>query len=148
MVSIFRINTLTPGDNLSDVATVMSQLRPAYTPEGLIEQIKRQQTQGYYLATVEDDDSVLCVAGFRFGENLAWGKHLYVDDLVTAAQERSRGAGKFMLDWLIDHAKTNGCVSLHLDSGVQRFAAHRFYLRAGFTISSHHFALALSDSTP
>jgi hypothetical protein len=46
-----------------------------------------------------------------------------------------------MLDWLKAHALELGCRQLQLDSGVQRFGAHRFYLREGFHISSHHFAI-------
>ena len=30
---------------------------------------------------------------------------------------------------------------LDLDSGVQRFPAHRFYLGQGMAITAHHFAL-------
>lgn len=33
----------------------------------------------------------------------------------------------------------------HLDSGVQRFGAHRFYLTKRMDISSHHFALRLKE---
>jgi GNAT superfamily N-acetyltransferase len=84
---------------------------------------------------------VLCVAGFVVGTKLAWSKHLYVDDLVTAAQHRSRGAGAKMISWLKAHALELGCQQLHLDSGVQRFEAHRFYLREGFNIGSHHFSI-------
>jgi len=39
------------------------------------------------------------------------------------------------------HAHERGCGQVHLDSGVQRFAAHRFYLRNGFDIASHHFSV-------
>jgi GNAT superfamily N-acetyltransferase len=66
---------------------------------------------------------------------------LYVDDLVTAERHRSTGAGTRMLDWLKAHALALGRRQLQLDSGVQRFGAHRFYLREGFHISSHHFAI-------
>lgn len=31
------------------------------------------------------------VAGFRVGENLAWGHYLYVDDLSTAPEARRQG---------------------------------------------------------
>jgi hypothetical protein len=46
-----------------------------------------------------------------------------------------------MLSWLKSHARELGCSQLHLDSGVQRFTAHRFYVREGFKISSHHFSI-------
>lgn len=67
------------------------------------------------------------------GSKLAWGKHIYIDDLVTAERHRSRGAGAKLMEWFKSYARSQGCDQLHLDSGVQRYAAHGFYLRAGFT---------------
>ena len=127
--------------DLARISDVLLELRPAFTKDALIGQIKAQQRTGYRVAYVEKAGEVLCVAGFVVGTKLAWGKHLYVDDLVTAERHRSTGAGKRMLDWLKAHALALGCRQLELDSGVQRFGAHRFYLREGFDISSHHFSI-------
>ena len=77
------------------------------------------------------------------GEWLAWGKALYVDDLVTDEAARSSGVGAAMMGWLVTHAREAGCAELHLDSGVQRYGAHRFYLTQRMNITSHHFALRL-----
>lgn len=126
---------------LERIAPVLLQLRSHFDERSLIERINVQQERGYQVAYVESDGEVLCVAGFVLGFKLAWGKHVYVDDLVTDASRRSSGAGKCMIDWLKSHAREQGCEQLHLDSGVTRFAAHRFYLREGFRISSHHFAI-------
>jgi GNAT superfamily N-acetyltransferase len=90
-----------------------------------------------------DDGKVVAVAGYRIAHNLAWGKFLYVDDLVSDASRRSAGHGRRLMDWLIETAEREGCDELHLDSGVQRFGAHRFYLRYGMDITSHHFRLTL-----
>jgi GNAT superfamily N-acetyltransferase len=128
--------------DLERISGVMLQLRTAFGKQALLAQIKEQMREGYKVAYVESDGEVLCVAGFVVGTKLAWGKHIYVDDLVTADRHRSKGAGAKMIDWLKDHARELGCEQLHLDSGVQRFGAHRFYLRHGFDISSHHFAVA------
>lgn len=127
--------------DLARAADVLLELRGAFDRDALIAQIKQQQQTGYRLAYVESDDEVLCVAGFVVGMKLAWGKHIYVDDLVTAARHRSKRAGARMIEWLKTHAFELGCDQLHLDSGVQRFAAHRFYLREGFNIASHHFSV-------
>lgn len=124
---------------------VMHQLRPHVSRELFLPQIRLQQPQCYQLAAVWEDRPA-AVAGFRICENLAWGVHLYVDDLVTDDHHRSRGYGAQLLAWLIAHARAHGCVQLHLDSGVQRFAAHRFYLRWGMRISSHHFTLDLAPA--
>ena len=123
------------------VGGVLLQLRPTFSKEQLIAQIKEQRLSGYRIAYVESDGEILCVAGFVVGTKLAWGKHIYVDDLVTAERHRSTGAGAKMIDWLKSYAREIGCGQLHLDSGVQRFAAHKFYLREGFSITSHHFSI-------
>ena len=126
------------------IAPVLLELRTHFeNTEDLIAQIKRQQQDGYQLAYVISDDEVLCVAGFIVAHKLAWDKHVYVDDLITSASNRSTGAGKCMIDWLKQYCKEQQCTQLHLDSGVQRFAAHKFYLREGFVISSHHFSMNL-----
>ena len=124
---------------------VMRQLRPHHDdPEAFVARIKLQQREGYVLASLAEDGAVRAVAGYRIGNNLAWGKYLYVDDLVTDTTKRSHGHGKKMLDWLFAQAREDGCDELHLDSGVQRVAAHRFYLRdGGMAITSHHFQASL-----
>jgi hypothetical protein len=49
-----------------------------------------------------------------------------------------------MLAWLIQHAAEKGCAGLHLDSGVQRKDAHRFYLREGMTLAAYHFKIPVA----
>ena len=127
--------------DLEKISGVLLQLRPSFDKQGLIAQIKEQQKYGYRIAYVESSGTVLCVAGFVVGTKLAWGKHIYIDDLVTDERHRSSGAGGFLIDWFKAYARSHGCEQIHLDSGVQRFAAHRFYLRKGFDIASHHFSI-------
>jgi GNAT superfamily N-acetyltransferase len=76
---------------------------------------------------------------------LAFGKHIYVDDLVTINNRRSKGVGKAIVNWLSEYAETHECNEIHLDSGVQRFSAHRFYFREKFHICSYHFKVTVSD---
>jgi GNAT superfamily N-acetyltransferase len=109
-----------------------------------VAQVRRQQAAGYELVRLLQSDRVVAVAGYRIGESLAWGRHMYVDDLVTDAGVRSSGLGQALLDWLRQRASAAGCGQLHLDSGVQRHDAHRFYLRNRMAITSHHFTLVLA----
>ena len=95
---------------------------------------------GLRLACIREDGRVVAVAGYRIANNLFCGKHLYVDDLVTAESERSKGHGKALLAWLRALAVENDCDVFHLDSGVQRKRAHQFYLREGMDLSSYHFS--------
>jgi len=52
---------------------------------------------------------------------------------------RSNGYGAQLLSWLKEYAAKEGCLQLHLDTGIQRKVAHRFYEREGMTIASFHF---------
>lgn len=126
---------------------VMSELRPHVQPDEFLSRVKRQrEIAGYELAGIKGtDDEVKAVAGFRISESLAWGKFLYVDDLVSKSGERSQGYGGALFDWLVEFAKENNCDQFHLDSAVHRFAAHRFYLIKRMSIEGHHFGLKLKE---
>ena len=138
------IRLATSDSDLRAAYPVMRQLRPSLEEEAFVAQARRQlQTQPWRLALLEHEGRVVACAGFRVGEWLSWGRALYVDDLVTDELERSKGHGDALFDWLVATARAEGCETLHLDSGVQRFAAHRFYLRKRMSITAHHFAMKL-----
>jgi GNAT superfamily N-acetyltransferase len=123
---------------------VMRELRTHITDDQeFIDRVRCQQKQGYQLAFLEADGEICAVAGYRFLESLFSGKNLYVDDLVTRECDRSRGFGGELIDWLTDQAREHGCESLELDSGVQRFDAHRFYFSKRMSISSYHFRIKI-----
>jgi GNAT superfamily N-acetyltransferase len=76
---------------------------------------------------------------WRRSELLQWGRHLYVDDLVTVPTERSNGFGSALLTWLKRYGKDAGCSQFHLDSAAHRKDTHRFYEREGLVPASLHF---------
>ncbi len=119
---------------------VMKELRPHLQGDDFCRRVRAQQADGYKLAYIAGTGGVVAVAGFRSGANLAWGNYIYIDDLVTAASTRSKGYGKALLEYIKSYGAERGCEQLHLDSGVQRHAAHRFYEREGLLAASLHFA--------
>lgn len=123
---------------------VMQSLRPHLVQTEFVSRIRQQEQQyGYRLAYLEDGGNIKTLAGFRISECLALSRFLYVDDLVTQASDRFQGYGEAMFDWLVEQAKFYSCNQLHLDSGVQRFDAHRFYLKKRMEITSHHLAMKI-----
>lgn len=122
---------------------VMLQLRPHLIESEFVERIRVQERQNYRLAFVERENKVCAVAGLRVNDNLSWGRFMYIDDLVADETERSQGLGSQLFEWCRDYALRMGCSMLLLDSGVQRFDAHRFYLGKRMSISSHRFSMGL-----
>jgi GNAT superfamily N-acetyltransferase len=139
-----RIGIANTVDDVRRCFQVMHELRTHLVDEKeFVERVQRQQKQGYQLALLESEGEIRAVAGYRFLDSLFSGRNLYVDDLVTRDADRSRGHGGQLLDWLIGQARANDCETLELDSGVQRFDAHRFYFSKRMSISSYHFRIKL-----
>lgn len=135
---------LTPGDpRWHATLPVLQQLRPHLTAESLADVLAAGTPQGLRFTAIFDGDACLAVAGWRVVANTSAIRKLHVDDLVTAVGERSRGHGATLLRALVERAREMGCRRLDLDSGVQRHAAHRFYLREGLDIVGHHFGRSL-----
>src|SRR5260370_38722204 len=106
---------------------VLKQLRLHLEESALVRQVIRQQAQGYFLAYLESESQIRSVAGYRFCENLFSGKLMYVDDLVTNSEDRSKGFGQILFDWLAAEARENGGSQWTVYSGGQRSVEHRCY---------------------
>jgi GNAT superfamily N-acetyltransferase len=130
-------------EEIRDCFAVMRELRTTLKSVDFLKTVRRLEKGGFRLAKLREGEDTKAVAGFRITENLDNGRFMYIDDLVTKPDERSKGHGQRLFGWLIDFAKSQDCSAITLDSGVQRFDAHRFYLRNKMRISSHHFYLAL-----
>jgi GNAT superfamily N-acetyltransferase len=143
-----EVRELGEGESLR-AAGALLELRPHVgSPEKMAERIDAQRAAGYRVVGSFDPggDEAAAVAGFRIAENLAWGRFLYVDDLVTRDGARGRGHADSLIAWVSDEAQRAGCGELHLDSGVgpDREDAHRFYFRHRLRITSYHFARGLA----
>ena len=104
---------------------------------------QRQRPEGYRVvaAFLPGKPDAVAAAGFRVLHQLSKACFLYVDDLVTLPTHRANGYAGMVFDWLVEEARRQGCEQLHLDSGHQRFDAHRFYLKRGMIMNAHHFSL-------
>ncbi len=131
-----------PGDARleTDLLPVLCELRTVLTPEIFAAVYEEGHRQGLRYLAAYDGERCVGVAGWRVVATTTAIRKLYVDDLVTSASSRGGGVGAALMSELAGRAKALGCRVLDLDSGVQRGDAHRFYMRAGLTITSFHFA--------
>lgn len=133
-----------PADPLeSQALLVLQQLRPHLDLDTWTQVRTDASAQRPTFTVVQDGGTVTAVAGWRLMATTSSGRRLYVDDLVTDAGARSRGHGRTLLAHLRERAADLGASALHLDSGVQRFDAHRFYLRERMSIADHHFVIPI-----
>src|SRR4030095_16225096 len=120
--TIFLANSDTEIEECFDV---YKELRPHITRAEFLPQVRRQQAQGFSILALLHEGAIKSAAGFRVLEFLAWGKVLYIDDLITLPAEKRRGYAGQLLDWLIQRARDLQCDGVHLDTGYARHDAHR-----------------------
>lgn len=124
---------------------VFAHLRPHLNHETFLQRVLAQQAEGYKIVYCEVDGEIVSAAGYRVTSFLAWGKVLYIDDLITNPERKRLGLGGALVDWLIEEGKRSSCDEIHLDTGFSRNDAHRLYLNKGFKLNCHHLSLELSQ---
>src|SRR5688500_10756334 len=97
-----------PAGETGRAAKALLELRPHLgDPGSLVARVDGvQRPQGYRLVGSFEAGAgdAAAAAGFRIAEMLAWGRALYVDDLVTLPAHRGRGHADALFAWLGDEA--------------------------------------------
>jgi len=123
---------------------VVEQLRTHLDEASYLAAMDELTTDGYRLFAALKDDEVVALAGVRTRLNLYYGRHVWVDELVTDVDHRSSGYGSALLGAVTDWASDRGCETVALSSGLEREEAHRFYEgRMGMDRSSYVFKTVL-----
>ncbi|WP_042220954.1 GNAT family N-acetyltransferase [Oceanobacillus manasiensis] len=107
---------------------VMKQLRTHLTEETYLDLvIEAKKEDRYKLFALFDEGEIVAVTGFKPMTTLYYGRFVWVCDLVTDKNRRSKGYGEKLLTYVHEWAKENNYESVALSSGLQRTEAHRFY---------------------
>lgn len=120
--------------------TLMRVLRPHLEPDDdvVVGRIVRQMADGYRLLSLGDGENMLALAGFRFQENLVFGRSLYVDDLVVAAEARRQGHAETLLGRVREIALKAGLRVVALDTALMNETARKVYERCGYETVAYH----------
>ena len=104
-----------------------------------IQQIVQQMQQegwqqiGIFLETGQ------CVATimYQFGHRLFCGKYMQIESLFVDPEYRRDKLGQQLFDWLDNHARSNGCQRILLQSYVENFPGHKFFYKQGYFIRGY-----------
>jgi GNAT superfamily N-acetyltransferase len=138
-----EIKVCTSETDIQKCWQVIFELRPHLSANEFVPTVKEMMSEGYQLAFIEEGGIAVAAIGYRYLQYLYNGKHIYIDDLSTLPAARSKGYAGKLLDFVEAEASAKGYKAVTLDSGHQRFDAHRLYLNKGFIIVAHHFSKTL-----
>lgn len=120
--------------------SIVKQLRTHLDEKEYINLLKDMRKEGYKMFALYYNDEIVSVIGMIKLTNFYYGKHVWVNDLVTDKDKRSMGYGEKLLDFASNWAEENDCKIIALSSGLQREYAHKFYeLKMNFDKVSYVF---------
>ncbi|MFT9846332.1 GNAT family N-acetyltransferase [Aneurinibacillus sp. REN35] len=126
---------------------VMRDLRTELQEDEFITIMRQMKEEGYRLFALYEQDEIVTLAGIAVLHNMYYGKHIWVHELVTKADKRSKGYGEKMLHFLASWGEEQGCDTIALASAFFREDAHRFYEeKMGFEKSNFTFVKQLHVS--
>jgi GNAT superfamily N-acetyltransferase len=124
---------------------LIQQLVNSIKKNNFLEQVKRKYEYGYKIVRLKKQEKIISIIGIRIYEYFGCGKFLIIDDFVTDKKMRNQGYGKIIFEWVVKYAEEHQCSQIQLDSNIELFKAHKFYMSMGMNISHHHFSLILND---
>jgi len=106
---------------------IVKQLHTELDEGTYLDRLPEMTTDGYRLFAGVVDGEIVALAGVGVEMNMYDGRHLWIHELITDAEHRSRGYGRELLSFVEGWAERRGCELVALSSGIQRDDAHRFY---------------------
>ncbi len=130
-----EIKSLENPDDLRAAFLLLKELRP-HIDETVFFDIyaKAVKADRYSFIGLYSSDKLIAIMGYRFLYDYVHGKHIYIDDLVTAVSERSQGHGAKLLKYAEDLALRNGCKQLRLCTGTENESGKKFYEKNGWNL--------------
>ena len=139
-----EIRELLTDEEMSAAFEVMHELRDHLDHSKYLELLAEMRDRGYRLIAAEEDGRIVALAGIGRGVNFYYGHYIWVYDLITSEQARSKGYGLALLQHIEQLARDEGCETLALSSAFRRVDAHRFYIdKAGMEKTGYDFVMKL-----
>ena len=131
------VNIITPSDDLSKIVHEINHASwdranemSVYDVESLFTYLERQDTLFVICHDISSDPpTLLGIASSRI-EIKPYGRELwlYVDEVDVCSDQRRKGAGKAIMQKLIEIANEKGCEEVWLGAEVENIAANALYL--------------------
>ena len=127
-------------ENMNDLEKyfpLMNILRPHLNLEKFLELYKAAHAaDSYEIVAAIENDEIVALMGYRVLHDFVHGRHLYIDDLISSPDNRSKGVGAKLLAHVDEIAKDLGCSNLRLCTGIDNNLAKKFYEREGWQFRS------------
>jgi len=127
-------------NDLDKIIPFVMELGEYQTDEALLRtRFKEMLTQNYECFGVFLKDEIIGVFGLWFMTRHYAGKSCEPDHVYINPEYQNRGFGKEIFEFIFSYCKEKGCETSELNSYVQNFRSHKFYMNHGYVIKGYHF---------
>ena len=123
----YEVKEILEQKDIEESYLILNQLRADLSKDKYYSLLEEMRIEGYRIFGLYVENRLVSFLGGSVITNLYYGKHFWVYDLVTDLNERSKGYGKILLDFINDFSKKLGCEIVALSSNLNRIQAHKFY---------------------
>lgn len=95
--------------------------------------------QNYECFGVYSNRELIGVFGLWFMTRHYAGKSCEPDHVFIKPQFQNKGIGRRIFEFIFNYAREKGCETSELNSYVQNFKSHKFYMNHGYVIKGYHF---------
>lgn len=124
---MLEIQELKSHKEFEEAFQVMGELYQDLDRETYLGFLESMTQDGYRLFALRDASIIVSLAGVGIITNFYYGRHVWVYDLVTRSNARSKGYGRFLMEFIEEFARQENCKFIALLSAIERDDAHRFY---------------------
>ena len=126
-----------------DFALVLPYLKKLHKQppkeELLKERLLEMFGQNYECFGIYNADKLIGVFGLWFMTRHYAGRACEVDHIYIEDQYQGKGVGKSMMEFIHQYAESKDCETMELNTYVENFGSHKFYMNLGYIIRGYHF---------
>lgn len=95
--------------------------------------------QNYECFGIYHENRLIGVFGLWFMTRHYAGRSCEVDHIYIKDEFQRKGVGKSLFAFIHDYVAIKDCETVELNSYVENFASHKFYMNLGYIIRGYHF---------
>lgn len=127
-------------EDFSLVLPYLKKLHGANVDKALLEErLLEMFDQNYECFGIYTSGKLIGVFGLWFMTRHYAGRSCEVDHIYIEDELQGKGVGQELLRFIAEYATSKNCETLELNSYVENFRSHKFYMNLGYVIRGYHF---------
>ena len=126
-----------------DFMYILPYLKKLYKEPPEEELLKRRLLemfdQNYECFGIFNEDRQIGIFGLWFMTRHYAGRSCEVDHIYIEDSFQGKGIGKELFRFIDEYARSRNCETVELNSYVENFGSHKFYMNQAYVIRGYHF---------